>query len=693
MTWTYTPFAGVLWATAVISAFVVFLVSRKPRTAGVDSLILLMGGATIWCLAAGLEAASVGLEQKLVWAKVEYLGVVTVPTLFYIFSLDYSLRKGWPSIRNLLLLLIVPAIGLIFVLTNDYHHLIWKSLTTSPFGINNIIYEHGLAYFILYIYNLLMFLGGNILLFRARIKFPRPYKRQINFLLAAALFPALFGVAYSFFPLPFSGLDYPPLSFLVSGIILIIGIFSSQLFDVIPITRDALIENMLDGVLVLDAWNIIANVNSVAEKLIGTLSQKPLGLPVEKYLAFWSEIKKDASPEKEIRMEVFLEQNPIYRFLDVHISPLYDRHKHFAGRLVILRDTTERRKTEEDLARTVEELKIINRISLIITAGLDMERTLKALYEQCSRVAPSDIFYVALYDPASSLINFPIFYEKGKTLAGISRDIREHPGLIGAVINAGRTLYLHDSIRQITRPLVYPDSETSPLINSYIGIPLTVRDQIMGVLSIQSQRVNAYTEDQVRLLERIAVQAAIAIENARLYAEEQRSAIIDELTGVYNYRGLLELGSREVERARRFNRPLAALFFDIDEFRKLNNTYSHSIGNLVLQAIVKRCRSVLRSVDVLTRFGGDEFVALLPETDLSSANAVAQRLVDELASSPIQTSVGDLKVTISVGVALLSGGTVDLQTLIDNANKVERQIKQNAKKLREELGSTANNSV
>ena len=87
---------------------------------------------------------------------------------------------------------------------------------------------------------------------------------------------------------------------------------------------------------------------------------------------------------------------------------------------------------------------------------------------------------------------------------------------------------------------------------SYIGIPLLLRERVIGVLSIQNYREDAYTEDHIRILERIAVQAAIAIENARLYSEIQRLAIVDELTGIYNYRGLQELGAREVERGKSF---------------------------------------------------------------------------------------------------------------------------------------------
>jgi diguanylate cyclase (GGDEF)-like protein len=194
-------------------------------------------------------------------------------------------------------------------------------------------------------------------------------------------------------------------------------------------------------------------------------------------------------------------------------------------------------------------------------------------------------------------------------------------------------------------------------------------------MSIQSYRSNAYTEDQIRLLERIAVYAAIALENARLYAEVQRMAIVDELTGIYNYRGLQELGQREFERARRFERPLSLIFFDIDDFRDFNNRYSHSTGNLVLKRVAALGKTVLRSVDILTRYGGDEFVAILPETDLDNANLVARRLSEAISRNTIHSPHGDLGVTISLGAATLKDGLADFNALLEAANQGEREDK------------------
>jgi diguanylate cyclase (GGDEF)-like protein len=195
------------------------------------------------------------------------------------------------------------------------------------------------------------------------------------------------------------------------------------------------------------------------------------------------------------------------------------------------------------------------------------------------------------------------------------------------------------------------------------------------VMSVQSYQPYAYTADQIRLLENIAVQAAIAIENSRLYSEVQRLAIIDELTGVYNYRGLLELGTREVERARRFNRPLATLFLDIDGFKKFNDKYSHATGNLILEKIAAYCQAILRSVDIIARYGGDEFVVLLPETDLPTARKVANRLCRGIASTKVATDYGGLCVTVSVGLAALSDDIPNLMTLIDHVNQAEHVAK------------------
>ena len=677
MTWVYTPYAAVLHITATISVCVALLLSRRRSAPGTDALILLMFAVAEWAFASGMEAATVGVAQKILWSKIEYLGAVAAPTLFMIFTLEYLQMNRFLTRRYLLAYFVLPLAALVVTWTNERHGLIWNNFTTDPAVPNSLIYGHGTGYYVLIAYDYVIVLIAMAVLVRAWYQSKQPYRRQTGIILLSAFFPFVSGLAYTLRLNLFPGFDITPISFLLTGLILAVGVIQFRLFTMAPVARHLLIENMNDGILVLDAQDRIADINPMAESILAISAANALGQPISVVLQSLGPLMKSIQETGELQAEILSREDPP-RYQDLQVKSLLDGNKKFIGRLFAFRDITRYRQAENKLARQNEELRIIEKIDLAVTAGLDMRQTIKTLHEQCSHVAPIDSFYVALYDEERSLVTVPLHYERGHYQIGTLRDINERPGTIGKVIRTRQTVYLNDNILPVTGPLSL-NPELERRAKSYIGIPLMVRDKVVGVMCIQNYRPNAYREDHIRMLERISVHAAIAIENARLYAEVQRLAIIDELTGIYNYRGLLELGAHELERARRFSHPLAVLFFDIDDFRKFNNTYSHSTGNIVLQTLVKNCKAILRSVDILTRFGGDEFIALLPETDLASAEAVAQRLVKEIAATKIATPYGNLSITISIGLAMLKSDTANLSELIDQANQAEHKAKQGQK--------------
>ncbi len=463
----------------------------------------------------------------------------------------------------------------------------------------------------------------------------------------------------------------PPISFLTTGLIITVGIFRFKLFNLTPIARHELVEHMNDGLLVIDNQRLLTDINPAAKRYLAIPEDQVVGQPVEHVLPKWFKLDEFLTKAHETQVEMQSDGIPPRHF-DVRVRPLY-KHGKLSGHLALIHDITQRQNVEKELSRQNEALNIINRISLAVASGLDMEQTIKTLQQQCSLVMPVDIFYVALYDEKKALINVPVYYERGEYRSGLLRDINDNPGSLGAIIRTGRTLYLRDSYKAVTRPLNEQPNERRA--RSYLGIPLMAREKVVGAIVIQSYRPVAYREDQVHLMEQVAVHAAIAIENARLHAEVQRLAIVDELTHIYNYRGLLELGKREIERARRFNHPLAALFFDIDDFKNFNNRYSHSTGNIVLQVVARSVTEILRTVDVFCRFGGDEFVILLPETDLENARQIASRICEHVASQYIPTHHGNLKVSVSIGVAGLDDDVQDLEGLIENANRAEHIAK------------------
>jgi diguanylate cyclase (GGDEF)-like protein len=180
-----------------------------------------------------------------------------------------------------------------------------------------------------------------------------------------------------------------------------------------------------------------------------------------------------------------------------------------------------------------------------------------------------------------------------------------------------------------------------------------------------------------RLLFRNLKQSETALKSA--LEEVERLAFTDALTGLYNRRHLFLLADREFQRARRYQLPLSAMMLDIDEFKRVNDTYGHVIGDQVLQRVADCCRKELRGVDVIGRYGGDEFVALLPETGLSAACQVAERLRKTIAERVLDTKTGRVTVTVSLGVAVLDDEHLTPESLLDRADKALYIAKQNGR--------------
>jgi PAS domain S-box-containing protein len=178
----------------------------------------------------------------------------------------------------------------------------------------------------------------------------------------------------------------------------------------------------------------------------------------------------------------------------------------------------------EALRRRAEDLALLNRIGLAVTSGLELPAVLRALDEQCRQVLPVDCFSVALYDARSGIIRFPLFRDAERDLEMPPQDVRARPGLTAAVILRRQTLYVADTFDpKEVNDLQVVRTDGRPT-RSYAGVPLVLRDEVIGVMSMQSYQPNAYTPEQIRLLETIAAQAAIAVENARLYDETRRYA-------------------------------------------------------------------------------------------------------------------------------------------------------------------------
>ena len=198
------------------------------------------------------------------------------------------------------------------------------------------------------------------------------------------------------------------------------------------------------------------------------------------------------------------------RLITDHLMQSLERSSQLATQQAALLEQTQRR---------AELLSTLSRVSWTLTTDMTLNEVLKALYRTICEVVPTDSFYVALYDSTSGVISFPVFYTpQGLIQAGTSH-MDESPGLSGEVIQRQRTLYLPDIEEpQVTQGHMIIHTDPTPT-RTYLGIPLIVKEQVIGLMSVQSEQPNAYNADQISLLETIASQAAIAVEKARLYTE------------------------------------------------------------------------------------------------------------------------------------------------------------------------------
>lgn len=180
-----------------------------------------------------------------------------------------------------------------------------------------------------------------------------------------------------------------------------------------------------------------------------------------------------------------------------------------------------------------------------------------------------------------------------------------------------------------------------------------------------------------RLLFRNLKQNEEALQNTM--KELQHLAITDSLTGLYNRHHFFKLAGDESHRAYRYQHPLSVIMLDIDYFKRINDTLGHTVGDQVLQRVAECCRQQLRKVDVLGRYGGDEFVMLLPESDLTATCQAAERLRTGIAQVTLNSTKGTVKLTASLGVAATNPGNLTLETLFIRADQALLVAKQNGR--------------
>jgi len=235
-------------------------------------------------------------------------------------------------------------------------------------------------------------------------------------------------------------------------------------------------------------------------------------------------------------------------------------------------------------------------------------------------------------------------------------------GVVGLVASTGKSVNVPDVSKF---PLFVPGFSGA---RSALSVPIEYRGQILGVLDVESEKLNDFSETDEQILKLLATQIAIALNNAKLYEKLESLATTDGLTGLHNYRSFSDILSNEVNRSKRLKHSLALLFADLDWFKKYNDTYGHPQGDKVLQLFADIVKAYIREdVDIAARYGGEEFAVLLPEVEVEEAVRIAERIRREFEKQSENKLLR--KVTVSFGVATFPEDGTSAQALLKSADK------------------------
>ncbi len=358
MNWQYTPYLLPLLIVTLVLAGLAACAWQRRTALGAAIFFLLMLAVAEWSLSYILEIASVDLPAKIVWAKFEYLGIASAPVLWLAFALQYTGREKWLTRRSAAVLCVVPLITLLLAWTNEAHLLIWERLDVHSDELLPVLrMTYGAWFGVHLVFSYGYMLVGTGLIISMLVRSANLYRWQAGILLVGALAPLASNALYLARLNPMHPLDPTPFAFAISGLACAWGLFRFRLLDVAPVARDAVVEGLSDGVIVLDTQNRVIDLNPAAQRIIDRQTSKVIGQPAAQVFGAWPDFVERYRDTVAAQTEMAIQNGKTRRIYDARISPLSSRRGQSVGRLVVLRDITERKQAEENmrLANTATE--------------------------------------------------------------------------------------------------------------------------------------------------------------------------------------------------------------------------------------------------------------------------------------------------------------------------------------------------
>jgi diguanylate cyclase (GGDEF)-like protein len=326
-------------------------------------------------------------------------------------------------------------------------------------------------------------------------------------------------------------------------------------------------------------------------------------------------------------------------------------------------------------ARGMSEVAVFHELGKALTSSLQLDQVLRTIMQKVEEFLHPDTWSLLLMDEAKQELYFEIATGEGSAALKDIR-IKLGQGIAGWVAQTGEVVIVPDTSKD-SRFFAKVDEKTKMETRSIVAVPVRFRDRALGVIElINCVGPDGFGERDLALLEVLADFAAIAMENARHVQRIHELTITDDCTTLYNARHLNFVLETEIYRSQRYNYEFSLIFIDLDHFKNINDTYGHLTGTRLLADIGDMVKSSCRLIDFAFRYGGDEFVVLLPQTGKENAFVVARRLHKRIRESTWLAETGiNVRITASLGVASYPADSRDKSKLLSLADEAMYLVK------------------
>ncbi|MCX7943749.1 MAG: sensor domain-containing diguanylate cyclase [Deltaproteobacteria bacterium] len=336
-------------------------------------------------------------------------------------------------------------------------------------------------------------------------------------------------------------------------------------------------------------------------------------------------------------------------------------------------------KLRSEVEQLRAELELLNDISKTLTSSIDISEILKTLMIKVGQFLKAKNWSLLLLDEERQRLRFEIAVGETSELL-IGKELSLDEGVAGWVAKSGRA-ELISNVKEDKRFCSKFDVESKFETKSIICVPLINKGKVLGVIElVNKMEEGRFSEFDMRLLKMIADFTAIAIDNANNFKRVSELVITDDHTSLFNVRYMYDFLSREVSKTLEKGSALSLLFFDLDHFKKINDTYGHICGSAVLRELGYFIKRMIRPGYVPIRYGGDEFVVIMPNTNKTEALEFARVLREQILQHRFLNDLGlSLEIKASYGVATIPDDASDRNALIALADAAMYKIKESTR--------------